>query len=136
MSKQGYPPIIHLSEARNTWGCHYTIPGSDKVYYGFSELPPNSSLWLDCASGDAVEQILAADGGSVISTQRGAYGGQMRTISIDTNKLEETCRKYWVRQNAAHRHQIERSKNCHYCGGSPVVGTDFFGESFCDQCCS
>lgn len=132
--QKNYPDVIHLSEATSTWGCHYTIPGNDKIHYGFSDLPPKSSLWLECASGDAVEQVIMANLGQVISTQRGGYGGEKRTVSVNVSSLEEMCRKYWDRQNAAHERQVERSQYCHYCGGSPVVSIDFFDESVCTQC--
>lgn len=129
-----YPKTIHLSEAVNTWGCHWTELGNEKINYGFSELPPKQSLWLDCVQGDAVEQILTIDGLSeIISTKRGAYGGQKRTISIDVDELESVCAKYWQRANAAGERQLERSQHCHYCGNAPVVGTGFFGESVCQQ---
>lgn len=134
MANQNFPNIIHLSEATNTWGCYYTVPGSDKIHYGFMELPNSFSLWLSCASGDAVNQIIDAKLGQVISETPGAYGGQARTISIDVSEMEKTCRKYWDKQNARHERQVERSMSCHYCGGSPIVRTDFFGESVCAQC--
>lgn len=136
MPNQNYPPVIHLSEARNTWGCNYTVPGDDKVHYGFSALPHSFSLWLDCVSGDAVKQILDANLGQVISTCRGGYGGEKQTVSVNVSQMETTCRKYWDKQNRAHERQMERSHSCHYCGGSPIVRTDFFGESVCAQCSS
>lgn len=136
MNDKNYPTTIHLSEATNTFGCYYTVPGNDKIHYGFSNLPHSFSLWLDCASGDAVEQIVKANLGQVISETPGAYGGRMRTVSIDVSHLEETCCKYWDKQNARHERQVERSKYCHYCGGTPIIRTDFFGESVCAQCSS
>ena len=136
MPLKKYPKTIHLSEAVNTWGCHYTIPPEDKIHYGFSDLPGKFSLWLSVVSGDAVNQIIDAKLGTIISTRPGSYGGQMRTINVDVTEMETACRKYWKKQNARHERQVERSMNCHYCGGEPIVRTDFFGESVCSQCSS
>lgn len=131
---QSYPEVILISEAYNTYGCHYSIPGNAKIYYGFNALPPKQSLWLECVSGDAVNQILGRGLGEVTSTRPGAYGGQCRTISVNVSELEEVCSRYWKRVNRAYGREMERMVYCYYCGGDPVVSTDFFGSPVCQQC--
>jgi hypothetical protein len=131
MTEKNYPSEIELSEAVNTWGCHYTVPGSDKIHYGFSELPESLSLWLSCVSGDAVSQLLYAGQGQIILSVKGAYGGEKRTIRLDVAAAEKMCRRYWDKVNAANR-----SRSCHYCGSVQVVGADFFDASVCAQCSS
>jgi hypothetical protein len=131
-----YPKTILLSEAGNSWGCHWSTEAEpQKINYGFSGLPPESSLWLACAEGSAVEQILELGGiAEVVSTRKGAYGGKKRTVRVDVQKLEDACTRYWENVNEKGRREGECSRSCHYCGGRPVIGTGFFGEPICEQC--
>jgi hypothetical protein len=110
--------------------------GESKIHYGFTELPYNFSLWLDCVSGDAVAQIIAADlHEEIISERRGAYGGIKRTILVDVSKMDAEMRKYWDRMNRKYQTHIEATEgHCHYCGGEPVTGRDFFESPVCEQC--
>jgi len=136
-----YPKTIHLEEHPATWGCYYTIPGESpdsegrpKLHHDFNELPPECSLWLCCASGAAVDQLLEAGIGKIVATRPGAYGGEKKTIEIDVDQLEKTCKIYWDNVNKAGEAADRQKNHCHYCGGTPVVSTDFFGAPCCAQC--
>lgn len=133
--KNKHPKIIHLSESTVTWGCHYQVPDEKKTHYhyGFSQLPSSASLWLECASGGAVEQIMEAGLGTVISTTPGAYGGTMRTVEVEVERLETHCRAYWDALNRAGAKHQERQASCHYCG-APSAGIGFFEEGVCKEC--
>lgn len=125
---------IEIFELSNTWGCAHREPGSDETIYGWEDLPWSTSLWLFGASGDAVEQILSAGLGNIISESPGAYGGTKRTVSVDVDELEKACRAFFDKMNASHKQQQEARNHCHYCGGTPVTDVDFFDAPVCEQC--
>lgn len=120
-----------LTEMSNTYGCTWSNPGGGKVNYGFGTFPSASGLWLEVVSGDAVRQLLSTGLGSVVSERRGAYYGKVcRTIRVNLDELEATCRAYW---DNANKQDAQRDTRCHYCG-LPANDTDFFGEPVCRDC--
>lgn len=131
-----YPKTILISEHTNTYGCWWTLDESGaEINYGFMDLPPKQSLWLDCASGDAVDQLIKIDGlVELVGTTPGAYGGKCRTVRVDVEQLEAVCRDYWNRVNAAGERADARRDTCHYCGNGSVVGFNIFNAPHCEQC--
>lgn len=122
---------IEIFELKSTWGCAWQETGNDEIHYGFKELPPNAQLWLGIASGNAVQRIIDADLGKVIASEKGSYGGIVRTVLVDVEGLEAACRLYWERANA----REGESSRCHYCG-MKATETNFFGVPVCQECSS
>ncbi len=117
---------IEIFELKNTHGCAWRKPGGE-IHYGFKGLSSNTQLWLGVAGGYAVQKIINAGLGSIVASEKGAYGGQRRTVSVDVDELENACRLYWERMEATDR------SRCHYCG-TKATGTGFFGEPACQEC--
>ncbi|MCK5644086.1 MAG: hypothetical protein KAJ19_25025 [Gammaproteobacteria bacterium] len=125
---------ITIRELANTWGCAW-VDKSGKTHYGFRDCPVSSraQLWLECARGDAIRQLISAGLASIVETGEGTYGGETRTARVDIRALEAACDKYWDRVNAKGRAHEQRRQACFYCG-QPVSKTGFFGEATCGDC--
>ena len=125
---------ITIRELGNTWGCAW-VDENGKTHYGFRDCPVSlrAQLWLDCASGYAVTQLINAGLGSITETDEGAYGGESRTICVDITALNAICEKYWDRANAQGRARELQQRMCHYCG-QPASKTGFFDEATCGDC--
>lgn len=125
---------ITIKELGSTWGCAW-VDENEKTHYGFDDCPVSAraQLWLGCASGDAVRQLISAGLATITKTSKSVYGGEDRTVRVNIASLNATCNAYWEQTNAQWRAQEQRRQTCHYCG-QPTSKTGFFGEATCGDC--
>lgn len=123
---------IEIFELSNTWGCAHRAKGSDKVIYGWDDLPSSAQTWL-IGNGDAVNQILESDLGTLIDETPGSYGGIKKTALVDVDTLDQACRAHYDKMNTLYKQQQENNKYCHYCG-APAPAADFFDAPICAEC--
>lgn len=125
---------VTIEELGSTWGCCWRDE-TGKKNYGFENCPVNARtrLWLECAGGDAVRQLLNAEIATIINTSKGAYGGEERTVSVNIATFEAVCDRYWDRLNAQGQVQEQQRQSCHYCGQTSTRA-GFFGEATCENC--
>ena len=127
---------VEIMELASTWGCAWR-EANGPTQYGFRDIPgitPRAELWLDTASGAAVENLIVAGLGTIIATKKGAYGGPKRTVAVDIDRLNAAAEAYWEKCNAADEATRKRTDHrCHYCG-MPASERDFFDAWACSEC--
>jgi len=117
---------VEIRELANTFGC----AGGDTDHFGFRNLglSQRTELYLEMASGYAVERLLRVGIGAVTDTRPGAYGGHVRTIRVNVKELDAICDAYFDRING-----VPGVTNCYYCGMA-MTGRGAFGEPVCQEC--